>query len=400
MRRVLVVDDDEFVIAGLRRIIPRDYEVISSTSGAEALEFLRVDRKVFAIISDASMPNMDGIRFLESARVIAPHTPRVLLTGRTDKRTVIESINIAGVFHFLEKPVHSKALISCLEDCCSVYLDAVRKSKLLFESDFEQMLHLEFSKDNFLDQLSLAFQPRIDARNGGLAGVEALLRWRHPIQGAISPDVFIPIAEKSRAIEVITNWVVEKSCQFWARCISRYDTNAVIAINVPPSLVQSGFLFDLVSESLLKHDMDPSSFEIEITEGTELANSPDVLASISKLKRLGISISIDDFGSGHTSISYLQFVDINGLKIDKKLVLNAPNCSRETEILRSIVNMANALGLKVIAEGVECETHAALVKELGVDEMQGFHFGKPMQMSAFADWLRCYKPNWLAVNLS
>jgi diguanylate cyclase (GGDEF)-like protein/PAS domain S-box-containing protein len=222
--------------------------------------------------------------------------------------------------------------------------------------------------------LHLQFQPQYHLGTGSLAGAEALLRWTDPMRGVVSPTEFIPIAEECGLINGIGQWVLQSAC---AEAAS-WPGGLRIAVNVSPIQFHTGNLFAVIERVLAETGLDPARLELEVTEGVLLLDSEQTRTELFALKSLGVRISLDDFGTGYSSLSYLRRMPLDKIKIDRSFIMAIGHDAAATALVRSIIGLAKGLGLVVNAEGVETEAQAQLLREEGCDEVQGFHFARPM----------------------
>lgn len=235
------------------------------------------------------------------------------------------------------------------------------------------------------DGLDLAFQPKIDARTLACVGVEALARWTHPERGAVPPGVFVPIAEQCGLMNALGGQVVRKAAaqaRVWRDAGRRVD----IAVNVSPAQFEAAEFAQSVLDACAAQEVDPQLFEIEITESMAMADIVSTTRRVEALRAAGMRISIDDFGIGYSNLSHLSRLPIDDIKIDRSLVIGIGDCPRSESILKALVEMAHALGDRVIAEGVETQTQFDFLRAIGCDCVQGFLFAKPMSAQALEEW--------------
>ena len=226
-----------------------------------------------------------------------------------------------------------------------------------------------------LDQLTLAYQPQVDRDGEKIVGVEALLRWTHPTRGIVSPALFIPLAEKAGLIGRITTWVADRLL-----AETRYLTGLQVAFNASAiEFADPGFV-DRLHGMIQHHGYDPRRLEVEITETAILQSEVQVRRNIDRLRALGMKVALDDFGAGYSSLGHLRRYPFDKLKIDKEFI---DDCSRDMQsatVVHAVVSIGRALGMKVIAEGVETETQRKFLKVAGVHAMQGYLFGKAVNI--------------------
>lgn len=251
-------------------------------------------------------------------------------------------------------------------------MDARMKERRSLELDLRQALAMK--------EFTLAYQPQYDLGSNTVVGFEALLRWEHPVRGTVPPAEFIPLTEDIGIITPIGEWVLRTACREaagWARPVS-------IAVNLSPVQFRSAKLVETILSALTRSGLDPSRLELEITEGALLANTEEVLATLNRLRALGIRISMDDFGTGYSSISYLQKFPFDKIKIDRAFVGGLGADADCTAIVRAVAGLGASLGIKTTAEGVETPEQLAAIRAEGCSETQGFLTGRPMTGAAAA----------------
>ncbi len=227
-------------------------------------------------------------------------------------------------------------------------------------------------------EFEVFYQPKMNARTREIAGVEALIRWRHPQHGLIAPGLFIPVAEETRLIAQIGRWVLEQACRDAA------DWGDIqVAVNLSPAQFTDDDLLDTVAAAIGRSGLPPSHLEVEITEGVLLANNARSNTMMNQFVEMGIHLAMDDFGTGYSSMSYLTKFRFNKIKIDRSFV-QALDRGGEAIIL-AIIGMTRSLGIKSCAEGIETEEQMAALRVMGVDEVQGYLFGKPMPRSELVE---------------
>lgn len=223
------------------------------------------------------------------------------------------------------------------------------------------------------DQLQLYYQPITSLPSRHVVGYEALLRWRHATRGFVSPGEFIPMAEEIGLIETIGTWVLRKACQDAAI----WRPGLKVAVNCSPIQLNGGAFPAVVASALKESGLDPDRLDIEITESTLMRNNADTLRQIKEIRALGVKFSMDDFGTGYSSLSYLQSYPIDCIKIDQSFVQSLDGDESAIAIVRAIISLANALGMRTVGEGVETPEQLNRLIELGCSEAQGYYLGRP-----------------------
>ena len=243
--------------------------------------------------------------------------------------------------------------------------------RLRLETDLRQALE----RSEFL----LHYQPQVDIRRWEIVGVEALIRWQHPERGMVSPMTFIPLAEEVGLIGEIGQWVLRTACAqqvAWSACGLGEIS---IAVNLSGVQFQQSTLVESIRAIIGETGANPMRLELELTESTAMHDAENAVVIFQQLKAMGFSLSIDDFGTGYSSLAYLSQLPFDKLKIDQSFVNGAHTSARRREMLRSIIDMAHSLGMRVVAEGAEDEGEVALLKALCADEIQGFFLSRPQK---------------------
>lgn len=240
------------------------------------------------------------------------------------------------------------------------------------------LLHKELQHALERGELALHYQPKYCARSGQVVGAEALLRWQHPEHGAVSPASFLPLAEKSRLIIPIGNWVIDEACRQMSawRAAGHHDWS--VAVNLSTIQLASPGLLEEVQGALARHRLEARHLTLEITESTAMQKAEESLAILNRLAELGLGISIDDFGTGYSSLLYLKRFPANELKIDRGFVTTLERGGDDATIIAAIIALGQALEMRIVAEGVETPEQRDLLTELGCDTLQGYLLGRPM----------------------
>lgn len=236
------------------------------------------------------------------------------------------------------------------------------------------------------DQLLLYYQPKLDLEKGCVASVEALVRWQHPEQGLIPPNQFIPMSEQRGLIGPLTEWVIHTALQ-QHRSWQEQGIDVKIAVNLSSRVLYDLSLPAKVEQALVKAQLSPAALALEITEEATMLDPERAMIILQRLNEMGISLSIDDFGTGHSSLSYLKRLPVDEIKIDRSFVMEMESSDNDAKIVHATIDLAHNLGLKVVAEGVESEHILSMLKTLNCDYAQGFHLSRPVAADDLVKWL-------------
>ena len=241
---------------------------------------------------------------------------------------------------------------------------------------FQTTSDLRTAREN--GELRLFYQPKFSADDGRMVGVEALLRWQHPERGLLSPDQFIEIAEKTGLIVGLGDWVLDEACRQMRIWRGQGMLDWRVAVNLSALQLCHPGLVDIVTRALERHGVPANSLTLEITETTAMTDAHTSLHVLEHLAKMGIDISIDDFGTGHSSLLYLKRLPARELKIDRGFVKDLERDRDDAAIVTAIIAMGQALDLRIVAEGVETEQQREFLTRLGCDSLQGFLLGRPV----------------------
>ena len=367
------------------------------------------------------MPGMDGYevaRQLKSNSLTA-NIPIIMLSEPGDQSARISGLE-AGAEDFLSKPVSNTELWvrvrnqlrlkafgdfrvdpvlerhverdssgSGLSHKASTEINRTSAIEHFTALDIEQQQMQSALRDAVRKQaLDLVYQPKIGLADGQICGVEALLRWYRPGLMTISPGVFVPVLESLGLISEVGQWVIDTVCRQIANW-QRAGLDVVpVAVNVSAQQLLEGDLIHDIQQSLGAHRVDAQWLEVELTESSLMVNTPRTIASLLKLKEIGINISIDDFGTGYSSLASLVRFPIDKLKIDISYIREITRNPQDAAITRTIIELARSLDMKVIAEGVETRDQLAFLSDNGCDQLQGFLFCRPLPARELEPLLR------------
>ena len=392
--KILLVDDETSVLRALSRVLKyAGYHVLTSSCPKDALAIVK-NQSFDVIIADYRMPEMNGVTFLRQSHPHQPFACNFILSGDADIDDVIECMNDDVAERFLRKPWDNKRLL----DEVSSGVEKRHKNHLLSvainnqqhmqqqanepasfsiassstangseASSSESYELLERLKSaSFDDEFSLVYQPKVCAKTGKIVGLESLLRWNSAGYGLVSPEIFIPVAEEGDLIQSIGEWVLRETAHFQMRwqAFTLLD-NFKLAFNVSPKQLHDDEFVDVVKNLIADGELVPEHLCVEITQ-------------LRRLEELGIEVAIDDFGTGHTAINYLLNLPAQVVKLDRSLIAGVDSEEKSYNVVKNLVSMAQSIGMKVVAEGIEVSQHALCLRDMGCEELQGYHYSKPL----------------------
>ncbi len=298
----------------------------------------------------------------------------------------------AGISLYPQDGTNPDELLNSAHIALETVLKTKGKNHLYFKPELKASI-LQEIKMNYLlrnalnhQELDIFYQPQVSITQNRAIGAEALLRWNNSELGQVSPNVFIPLAERSGQIIEIGYWVFERVFQNYLELQDIIDPDFVISINISPLQFMDKYLIKKFSEIAAKYQIDLKNFEIEITEGIFMHDINQVNQNLNQLRELGLSIAIDDFGTGFSSLSYLKNLNVDKLKIDRSFIKDYPTSDRG-ELAKVITDISNELQLKVITEGVETREQLDYISSIGCDLIQGYYYSKPLPKNSFAEYL-------------
>ncbi len=257
------------------------------------------------------------------------------------------------------------------------------------EESLTLLSELRYAVDN--GQLRLYLQPKVDLRTGEVLGAEALVRWEHPTRGLVPPMRFIPFAEQTGFVRVLTMWMLGQVADM-SQTMSNVGLDLKIAVNLSTRDLMDQDLPTKIEAILAEHQVDPKLMVLEITESAIMDDPQRALNTLNRLHSMGLKLSIDDFGTGYSSLAYLKRLPVDELKIDRSFVMNMERDVQDAKIVRSTIELAHNLGLSVVAEGIENAEAWKLLAALSCDEAQGYFIAKPMPSEQFIAWVKQWVP--------
>jgi EAL domain-containing protein (putative c-di-GMP-specific phosphodiesterase class I)/ActR/RegA family two-component response regulator len=384
---ILLVDDDPFMLGLQSRMLhAMGYENVAMAGSAQvALEGLQTgERTADVIVCDLNMPGMDGVEFLQALNAGQYAGSVILLSGEgTRIMHTVQKLLSGGrltILGALEKPAQPESLRALLD--CWVPLNSPTPAAPATSAIAASEIH----EANRLREWTLHYQPKVSLFTGALTGMEALVRWNHPQRGLVYPDDFISLAEDCGAIDSLTDWVLRESINQLARWTAE-GVPIHIAVNVSMDNLRAPDFAQRVGSMVRDAAVSPQDVTLEITESQAMSPSPAPLETLVRLRLQRFKLSIDDFGTGHSSLAQLRDVPFTELKIDRGFVHGARRNQIIRPMLEGSIGIAKRLGMISVAEGVETEQDWHLLREIECDTAQGYFIGRPMRAEHLPEWM-------------
>ncbi|HAT8501723.1 TPA: EAL domain-containing protein [Vibrio vulnificus] len=375
--KILVVDDHPIHLTLMKQQLAKipNTRVATEQTVASALSTLSDDHYDF-VFCDLDMPHSDGIDLLISLNE-QKYTGNVALISALDRPIISAVSAMCENFSFqvlgkISKPYSNNDIQQLLDNATNALKPARKLRRRIDVSDQEFLFDLANGR------VKNYYQPLVDCRTGDVVGYEALARWLHPIHGMLSPAHFLPIVERCNLSHELFDIVTDNAIRD-ARYINQGQR---ISINADQINIEDGNFSERFIAKCLENRVEPSVFTIEITENTSFSNSVALYKNLAKLRLNGVNVSIDDFGTGHSSLEKLSLLPFNELKIDRSFVSEMEIDSKKQKIVNSICGLAKSLNLKIVAEGVEKQSTWNMLKKYNIDVCQGYLFNKPMPIEA------------------
>ncbi len=385
-KRLLVVDDERLQrVLVTRAVAPLGYTVDGAADLVDAAAFL-TEFRYDAVILDLSLGDTEGVSLLRSLRSVS-YDPTLILLSGLDERVITASLRLASamglrVAGLLRKPASPGALRALLREAPTRRQDQNWPERAPPGVD-------ELARAIGTGSILPHFQPQVSLRDGLVVGVEALARWPDPDGAGCSPEVFIPLAESNNLIVPLTFQIMRQSLLACSRWHHRHPACRV-AVNISPLVLADPRLPEQIDLLLRETGLGPGALIAEVTESTIITNPLQVAEVLTRLRIKGIELSIDDFGTGHSSLLTLLRMPFSELKIDRSFVAQSDIDPEAQKIVRATISMARELGLRVVAEGIETEPIVRLLREAGCEVGQGWYFGRAMAEADLLPWLAAF----------
>jgi EAL domain-containing protein (putative c-di-GMP-specific phosphodiesterase class I)/DNA-binding NarL/FixJ family response regulator len=384
---ILVVEDDDFqrrtmvkMLRALGAVSIRD-----ASNGKEALAMIRAanSRPVNVALCDLNMPEMDGMEFLRHLGH-EHHNIAIIIISALDSKLLSSVVRMTRMYGIkllgaIEKPLMQgqlKELLAKYEHSESAWQPPVAGEKFTLEEILQGIRAKQFEP---------FYQPKVDLKSGRVVGAEALARWLHPERGVIGPNVFIPQLEQSGNIDELTFLMIEKAA---AACRSlRNECHAItVAVNLSLVSLDDPSLADQITQAVRKAGVEPRHMVLEITESAAMTDVARALENLARLCMYGFSLSIDDYGTGYSSLQQLTRIAFSELKIDQSFVKDFSENEPLRIVVESSIDMAHKLRVKSVAEGVETRQDWEALKNAGCDTAQGYFIARPMNLASFTEF--------------
>lgn len=358
---------------------------LEAENGRHALEVLGGAGHIDILITDLEMPDMDGVELIR--HIAESHQVNALIVVSSRETTILSTVETMAREHGLivlgiaQKPLSYDNLASLLAKFEPGQVGA-RNSEAQYSFSAQELREAIINK-----QLLLQYQPKVTTHSGVMRGVEALVRWQHPQHGLMAPAHFITFAEENGLIDELTDWVLETALKQLRDWHARGLTISV-AVNLSARSLSTPDLADRVAAATSRIGIEPKYLVLEITETAVMSDLALSLGTLARLRLKGFGLSIDDFGTGFSSMQQLSRIPFTELKIDRSLVHGASEKPHLHVMLQSTIEMGKKLHLTTVAEGVENPSDWQLIRLLGCDVAQGFYVSKPIQGDGLANWLK------------
>jgi EAL domain-containing protein (putative c-di-GMP-specific phosphodiesterase class I) len=388
-RRILILDDDATVAQTIQWIAESlGFEAEFVTRPEEF--FQRLDRMSPDIITiDLVMPELDGVEIM---RLLAERKSRAKIVISSGMGTRVldaaqrsaseHGLSIAGV---ISKPISREALRLLVGDGSESDQPASAEEQSAHRDEFEvtkQDLQNALDRHEFV----MAYQPKIECRSGATAGFEALVRWKHPGRGIVMPDQFIPVAERAGLIDALTAQIFEQSLEWFSQPFPQ--SNPKLSLNISAKSLVDIQLADNLSALCQRFRIDTERIVLELTETSAMVDPILSLDLLTRLRMKGFQLSIDDFGTGFSSMIQLVRLPFSEIKVDKSFVLLAKQAKESLSVIKSIVDLGHSLDLRVTAEGVDDQSTLHYLNALGCDFAQGYFIARPLLGEAARSWAK------------
>jgi EAL domain-containing protein (putative c-di-GMP-specific phosphodiesterase class I) len=386
--KFLAVEDHEFQRGMLLKMLARlgATQVSTAADGYAALEIVMAPgAAIDIIISDLDMPGMDGLEFMR--HVGEAHIPVSIILASALESVLLDSVETmtraygVKILGVIQKPITPEKLAALIK----LHLPAQVNANLARADG------LSFSIEEIVqgisnDEFEPFFQPKVELASGRIKGAEALARWRHPQKGIVAPYAFVGSLEDHNQIDKLTWLILSKSVDFCCEWRTASGLDVSVSVNVSPKSLADVNFADRVTDLVKRKSLDCQNIILEVTESAATTEIGHSLETLSRLRMKGFGLSIDDYGTGYSSLQQLARIAFTEIKLDQSFIRGAATQQAARTILESSIDMAKKLGILTVAEGIETEEDWDLLRELGCDLAQGYLIAKPAESGEFMAW--------------
>jgi EAL domain-containing protein (putative c-di-GMP-specific phosphodiesterase class I)/CheY-like chemotaxis protein len=388
--KFLAVEDHEFQRGMLLKMLARlgATQVSTAADGYAALEIvMSPGASIDIIISDLDMPGMDGLEFMR--HVGEAHIPVAIILASAMESVLLDSVETmtraygVKILGVIQKPITPDKLAALIK----LHLPAQANPNLT-QTDALSFTIEEIVQGIRNDEFEPFFQPEVELASGRIKGAEALARWRHPQKGIVAPYAFVGPLEDHNLIDKLTWLILSKSVDFCCEWRTKSGLDVSVSVNVSAKSLADVNFADRVTELVKCKSLDCRNIILEVTESAATTDIGHSLENLSRLRMKGFGLSIDDYGTGYSSLQQLARIAFTEIKLDQSFIKNAATQQAARIILESTIDMAKKLGIVTVAEGIETEKDWDLLRELGCDLAQGYLIAEPIESSEFLTWAR------------
>jgi EAL domain-containing protein (putative c-di-GMP-specific phosphodiesterase class I)/CheY-like chemotaxis protein len=388
--KFLAVEDHEFQRGMLLKMLARlgATQVSTAADGYAALEIvMSPGAAIDIIISDLDMPGMDGLEFMR--HVGEAHIPVSIILASAMESVLLDSVETmtraygVKILGVIQKPITPEKLAALIK----LHLPAQANPNLT-QTDALSFTIEEIVQGIRNDEFEPFFQPKVELASGRIKGAEALARWRHPQKGIVAPYAFVGLLEEHDHIDKLTWLMLSKAVDFCCEWRTKSGLDVSVSVNVSAKSLTDMNFADRVTELVKCKSLDCRNIILEVTESAATTDIGHSLETLSRLRMKGFGLSIDDYGTGYSSLQQLARIAFTEIKLDQSFIKSAVTQQAARIILQSSIDMAKKLGIVTVAEGIETENDWDLLRELGCDLAQGYLIAKPLEASEFLTWAR------------
>lgn len=388
--KFLAVEDHEFQRGMLLKMLARlgATQVSTAADGYAALEIvMSPGAAIDIIISDLDMPGMDGLEFMR--HVGEAHIPVSIILASAMESVLLDSVETmtraygVKILGVIQKPITPEKLAALIK----LHLPAQANPNLT-QTDALSFTIEEIVQGIRNDEFEPFFQPKVELASGRIKGAEALARWRHPQKGIVGPYAFVGLLEEHDHIDKLTWLMLSKAVDFCCEWRTKSGLDVSVSVNVSAKSLTDMNFADRVTELVKCKSLDCRNIILEVTESAATTDIGHSLETLSRLRMKGFGLSIDDYGTGYSSLQQLARIAFTEIKLDQSFIKSATTQQAARIILQSSIDMAKKLGIVTVAEGIETENDWDLLRELGCDLAQGYLIAKPLEASEFLTWAR------------